>query len=420
MRRFWLILIVVAVVLGGIYWLAGPHLWAWYHFNAGQSALERYHAEDALSHLEACLDVWPSSATAHLLACRAARQTGDFARAKQHLDECQRLEVDPSSASLLEFELLKVSGGKLDLEGRLESLADTDPALAPLIWEALAEGYLRVYRIRDALTCLDKWLRFQPDNVQALFLQGNIWRQVRSHGRAVSSYRRVVELDPQRLDARQYLAFCLMEDGQYDEAITQLNTLRRQRPDDPDVLARLARCQSKRRQLDAARKVLAEVLEKHPDHALSLRTRGQLALMEREPAEAEHWLRKAVHLWPYDYESQYALFLALTQQGKKAAAQEQSKTTEALKKRQERIGAIKSHDMSLRPRDPALHCELGTLLIEVGHAEVGLGWLESALQLDPNYGPAHAALARHYADHGDAAKAAFHRKEAQTAQSGTP
>jgi Tfp pilus assembly protein PilF len=134
--------------------------------------------------------------------------------------------------------------------------------------------------------------------------------------------------------------------------------------------------------------------------------------MEDKPAEAEDWLRRAVRALPNDYEAHYALFLALSQQGKNAAASAQSKKTEEVKKRQERLGEIKSHDMNMRPRDPAMHCELGTLLISVGYPEVGRRWLESALRLDPHHGPAHAALADYYAARGEAGKAAEHRRQA--------
>jgi tetratricopeptide (TPR) repeat protein len=417
MRRFWLVLIVLTT-LGGTLWLAGPHLWAWYHLHAAETSLENYHADEALEHLNACLEVWPASAHAHLLVCRAARRTGNIALAEKHLVECQRLEGEPSCESAFEEDLFRAATGNLDgAEARLESRLEKNPAQAPLISEALVEGYLRTYRIRDALTCVSRWLEHQPNNVQALFLQANVWRQVRSHGKAVPNYRRVVKLDPGRYDARRWLAFCLMEDGQFDEAITHLDALRDRRPDDPDLLARLARCQSKRGQLDAARLTLTDLLAKHPDHGLALRVRGQLALMEKEPAEAETWLRQAIRVWPYDYESHYALYLALSHQGKKAAQQAQAKVTEDIKKRQERLGEIKSHDMSVRPRDPALHCELGTLLIGVGHAEVGRGWLDSALRLDPDYAAAHAALADYYAAHGQMEKAAEHRQKARSAAS---
>jgi Tfp pilus assembly protein PilF len=48
----------------------------------------------------------------------------------------------------------------------------------------------------------------------------------------------------------------------------------------------------------------------------------------------------------------------------------------------------------------------------MGHNDLALGWYHSALQQDPDYGPAHAALARHYKRAGDAEQAERHRRAA--------
>ena len=52
--------------------------------------------------------------------------------------------------------------------------------------------------------------------------------------------------------------------------------------------------------------------------------------------------------------------------------------------------------MASRPDDPALHCELGELLLRSGHREEGLRWLHSALRQDPQFEPARKALAEFY------------------------
>ena len=48
---------------------------------------------------------------------------------------------------LLEWALLKaVQGNLLEVEEFLVERARKDPAVAPLVWEALAEGDVRMYR----------------------------------------------------------------------------------------------------------------------------------------------------------------------------------------------------------------------------------------------------------------------------------
>jgi Tfp pilus assembly protein PilF len=56
---------------------------------------------------------------------------------------------------------------------------------------------------------------------------------------------------------------------------------------------------------------------------------------------------------------------------------------------------------------------MGTPLLRNGHKSAGESWLRSALGLDPNYRPAHAALAEHYKAEGDEARAAEHRRQAE-------
>jgi predicted Zn-dependent protease len=306
--------------------------------------------------------------------------------------------------------------GDLDpVEEGLVARADRDPAHAPLIREALAEGYRRMYRIRDALACLDIWLLQQPDNVQALALRARVWRQVGASQKAAPDYLRVLELDPSRDGDRWELAGCLLETGRYEEALAQLEYLRPRRPDDPELAVRRARCLDGLGRADEARQALDAVLAGHPDYGPALLARGQLAVQGGGPAEAEGWLRRAAAALPYDYSAQWALYQALNQEGKAAEAGAQKARAEQLKEQRERLAELTTRQMSARPNDPALHCELGTLLLSLGHDDLGERWLTSALHLDPAYGPAHAALADYYQGKGDTARAAEHRRQAQAA-----
>ena len=47
------------------------------------------------------------------------------------------------------------------------------PGAAPAR-EALAEGYMRMYRVLDALHLLQDWLDARPDEVEALSLRGDV------------------------------------------------------------------------------------------------------------------------------------------------------------------------------------------------------------------------------------------------------
>src|SRR5262249_32639896 len=139
------------------------------------------------------------------------------------------------------------------------------------------------------------------------------------------------------------------------------------RPDNPDVLARLGRCQNMVNRGAEARQLLDGVLARHPDHAAALRTRGQFALADRDPAAAEQWLRRAVAAAPNDYQTHWLLFQALQQSGQTEAARAELKVALGVKDQTERLGELQSRKLAERPLDPALHYEMGALFLRTGY-----------------------------------------------------
>lgn len=392
---------------------AGPHAWAWHQLRAARASLAKYHPAEARTALASSLKVWPGRPSVRLLASRAARQAGDFEEADRHLRAAQRATGGPSDEVAFEWALLQAAAGNIwDVDEYLQRRADQDPGLAPLAWEALAEGYLRVFRTADAMACLDHWLQRDPDNVRALELRGLTYVTGKGVKRGSDDFRRALELDPSRVETRGQLARCLLDLGGYEEALPLLERLAREKPDDPEILSRLARCQNMVGRADDARRVLDGVLAAHPDNPTALRTRGQFALADGNPAEAEGWLRRAAGAAPNDYQTQWLLFQALQQQNRAAEAREQLRVAEDVKDRTERLGELRSRRLGEHPLDPALHYEMGMLLIRTGRPDQGELWLQSALSLDPNYAPAHSALADLYERAGKAAEAADHRRKA--------
>ncbi len=411
-------LLAVLLALAGLC-LAAPNLWAWYQLRAARAELARYHFAAARGHLDRCLRVWPGSVEAHRLASRAARQAGDLAEAARQLRECQRLRPGKSDEITLEWALLQAAGGPPDeVEEYLHGRAAQAPAEAPLIREALAVGYSRVYRVLDALAELDRWLGQSPDDVQALVTRGNLYYKVGAAQSAAADFRRAVELDAGRDDARWGLAVSLVEIGRYQEALTQLEWLRPRRPDDPELLVRVARCQARLGRRDEARRLLEGVLAAHPDDGPALTNLGQLLVQAGQLEEAEGVLRRAARGQPDSYAAHWALYDCLNRRHKSAEARAQLAAADAIKDRAAQIAEITTRQMSSRPHAPELHCKLGKLFLQGGQSEAGESWLLSALRQDPNYRPAHAALADYYGQRGDAEKAELHRRQAEA--SGPP
>jgi predicted Zn-dependent protease len=159
--------------------------------------------------------------------------------------------------------------------------------------------------------------------------------------------------------------------------------------------------------------MLDGVLAAHPGDFLALRTRGDVELNKAgQAAAAERWLGRAAAVRPNDYQTQVWLREALVQQGKTKEAAAQKVVVETLKDRLARLSEITSTEMSVHPHDKALACELGTLLVQLGYDDMGKTWLQTALLEDPQYRPAHLALAAFYEAHHDPELADEHRLQA--------
>ena len=318
--------------------------------------------------------------------------------------------------TVLELNLLRASAGELDqVEDFLRDRAARDGALAPLVWEALAQGCMRTYRLRDAMAYLSDWTDVQTDNIQALFLRAVVREKVGAVTQAVEDYRRVVELDPQRDDVRRLLGRCLMKAGRFEDALTVLEAQQKCDPGDAELSANVARCLLEVGQYQDAHTLLDAVLAQYPEYNLALENRGRLALREGQPAEAEEWLRKAVRAAPYDFQANWQLYEALRLQQKTEQAEEQRDKARGIEDVVARLGAIGQREMSAHPHDPALHYEMGRLHARIGQKETARYWYESALLQDKQFAPAHAALAEWYEEQGDASQAAFHREQAKSA-----
>jgi tetratricopeptide (TPR) repeat protein len=375
--------------------LAAPYLRAWYHFRAGQEELRRCHNPQAIRHLQVCLHAWPNDPDTLLLAARAARRARSYSEAEHLLG---RYEQARGLDDALTLEQLLLSA-----ERHVDQVADLcwhyveqGHPETPLILDALARGYLRQYRLAEARRCLDYWLKDRPDDPQALCLDG-LFHLDYEHARpaAEASYRRAVEVDSEHQEARVGLAVTLIESRSFAEAAEHLERLRRSQPDNLSVQVGLAECRNALGDKAEAVRLLEGVLAQQPQSAPALSLRGRIALESGQSEAAETWLRQAVACNAIDHRARYSLILCLRNNGKEEEAEQEQQALRRSEEDLARFNDIVTREMIERPRDPALHCALGQLLLRGGQREEALRWLQSALALDPQYAPARQALAEY-------------------------
>jgi tetratricopeptide (TPR) repeat protein len=416
-----LAVVALTVVIAAGAAMAGLQAWGYAELRAARLAVAHYHNRQAHELLEAYLSVWPRDPDALLLAARTARRTAAFERAEVLLDGYESVRGRDDEDLILERVLLRAQRGRVDgvADYCQARVRDHHPS-APLVLEAQVAGLMRDYRLVEAQERLQTWLKLRPDECQALLLQGTVYDMQGRSDEAIAAYQRVVELDPDNEDARLRLTGLLMQSSRPADAFPHLEYLRKARPDDPLILTRIARCRVEMGQADEARRLLDGVLARDPHFPEALEERGKVAMEEGDHARAERLLREAVARDPGAVEARYHLYRCLSAQGKEAEAQEAQQAADALDKDLREMQDIVGGRMQRTPYDPALHTRAGEIALRTGAAEDGVRWLESALELDPHYAPAHKALARYYEAVGDRVRAAQHWAQAEPAAADGP
>jgi tetratricopeptide (TPR) repeat protein len=392
--------------------LGGSQVWAWYHFRAGRSAVERYHHLDAMQHLAACLRIWPNDPDALVLAARTARRMDALDQAEAFLQRAQGMKrnYDP----VLERLLLRAARGELDqVEKVCQTRVEADDPDSALILEALVAGAVRALRMRYADNCLRRWLELEPDNPQALFYRGVLLQFNAARQEAAASFRRALECDAEFDPARLELAIQLLELLRGGEAIPHLEYLLTRDPGNLRISVYLAQCKDQLGQQAEAETILDEVLERDPNFMPALAERGRLALREGKIESAERLLSRAAKFDRGDYSLHYMLYQCLAQLGRTQEAEELQQRLKQIEADLTHLRDIVNVKMPQSPRDVALHYEAGMIALRAGSFKEALRWFDSALQIEPKHAPTHRALAEFYQKTGQIGEAQKHWETAK-------
>jgi tetratricopeptide (TPR) repeat protein len=410
-RRLLVLVAALAALVFAAYSI-GRQYWASRHYRAALSEYEQHHYDRAKQHLENAYAVWPEDPGVLMLAARISRRRQSFDQAQTLLDRYHQARGEDDDL-LLERVLLRAERG--DVQGAVpfcKRLLDENHAQSARILEALAAGYLRIFRLDDAQRCLKLWQEREPNNAHVHYMSGSL-HEVRGQLReAVIALRRAVELDAEHEPARFRLAVILIDQSEARAALPHLRLLMEQQPAGVAVLTDLARCLDQLGEEDEAETLLDRALALNPRHAGALRERGLLAVRKDQPERAEIWLRQACTLAPGDYKLHYQLMLCLQRLGKDDEVRALQPLLKQLLEDATRMRSL-LEEVSLTPSDAALLQELGAIALRAGSLDQGLRWFEAALQADPHHAATHESLARHYQQTGQLSRAATHRELAK-------
>ncbi|AMV25651.1 tetratricopeptide repeat protein [Gemmata sp. SH-PL17] len=409
-RPFWAVALLALVAL---FVVGGAWFWFTNNLRAAERAADRWHNAEAAGRLRHCQWLWPDQREVLVLSARIARRTGDAASADTSLERYDQLYGQDET---LAFELLYHRAYLGDVDTTAPAIRSHISAGGPharLAREAVVAGLMTRYRYLEAHNALGEWLDQDPDDTLALLLRGKFLESQMGFEHAIAAYRRVLELDPDLLEARLRLATLFVNRRNGEDAIEQLVVLRERLPDNAQVHILWAKALSLQGRTAEARVALDDCLLRHPDNSDALLERGARALAEGDEQAAVDYLGRAIKNDPGNVAARHQYALALARNRQQAEAKREYETIKQLEADNERVLALVQGPLQRNPRDPALLHELAHIALRAGQVREALRWFDAALQADPEHLPTHQSLVVLYRDLDKPALAARHRAVAK-------
>jgi len=271
--------------------------------EAAFRAIDRRELSAGRRLLEWVRNSWTPVAGRAVLEVRAAMLDGDRGAAERLLGE-----LSGADGEELELERVLVQFRAGEMGQTAEWLVAGQERLSASdfrhVLEALIDGAIRTGDEPMATQVLELWKADAGVEVGAA-AGGPVWQQAKLESWlgdlawsrslpdvAIVHFRRALELESGNEVARLKLAELLLQYGP-EEAQTHLEFLQARKPDNRDVLLRLAACYRELGESERAARVLDELLQRRGEDVLVLLERGRLALDDGELSEAERWLRES-------------------------------------------------------------------------------------------------------------------------------
>jgi len=227
-------------------------------------------------------------------------------------------------------------------------------------------------------------VRQQPGNAEYMCALGDAARALREWRKAVSCYRKAIELDAGLGRAYINLAPILMLNGQLDEALGLARKAVELEPRQVHGYKTLGDCLYRQEAFEEAMDVYADGYEVDPESPVLCGAIGDLWLETGEPGEASAWYQKTIALDDGNIKAHCGLARIVRDGGNAARA------LELLQPLLERA-----------PDNADLQLALGDTYWDDGDAEASLVHFRAALELQPERVSLHARIAQVLSSSGD-------------------
>lgn len=167
----------------------------------------------------------------------------------------------------------------------------TTELLSNAVEKIKQDGYFE-----EALVLIDKALRKDPKNLEAMLLKGHCLRELRRKEECLEILSAAAQKAPENFQAQYYYGWALCEYGQYGEAVQYLKKSEKLNPDDLNTLILLSNACIKQNLYEEGSRSLNRLLEhpafsRHP--APVYNSLAILALNRQNLSESWRWFLRA-------------------------------------------------------------------------------------------------------------------------------
>ncbi|NLV32181.1 MAG: tetratricopeptide repeat protein [Acidobacteria bacterium] len=269
----------------------------------GRARLESGARADAIPTFRALLDAVPGDTEARFYLGRALAETGSYEEAVRHFSDLVRAsegnEQESANRTLFRQNLaaLYIELGEHDKAIELyRKMAGEDPRARI----QLLNAYRTARRFDEALQLGRRLLDEDPDNVQAGILHALTLGEAGKSAEAVEALNRMLESHPENLDIVVNLSQLHLQSRRFDEAERVLVRAESRNPEaDERLKFQRAAVYERGKDYDRAESLFKELLDRNPENAMVLNYLGYM-LADRgvRLEEAVGYVRKALAIEP--------------------------------------------------------------------------------------------------------------------------
>jgi tetratricopeptide (TPR) repeat protein len=388
--------LTISVLLATVAWFGVPRIWLFWQLSTARRGLSNGNPEAAIERLQRTVAAAPNAAEAQYRLAVAQRRAGHLGRVQVPLEIAKKLgwNKDDIERQML---LTTAQNGDVDaVDAKLKSImarGASDEA-AQEVYEALAIGFLKTYRLREAWDCLNYWGDWQPKAIFPKFWRADICRRIVNPAAEEREYRDILAIDPQYVNARSRLAEVLKDSNRLDEAAREYELSLKQAPNRPEIIIGYAECQRRLGHVAKAISLLQSAMELNLSNVERAAALTQLGVIE---ADAGDWnpaikhQEQAVELAPFEAPTLFALSQAYASSGQEQKSRDTLERSKRVRSQRDRIDEI-ARILIDQPGSADLRYEAGKILMDLGMQEDGVAWLQTAIKMQPNHSSARDAI----------------------------